>query len=105
MTEEELNRLEAVVRKRAALGDIDPEPSLSLIALARLGLAVTPRPIAEAPRDGMMFLAYSEDLSGNGLTPFWSGCAWHDDAGFCTDEIREPTHFIPISAIPKPGGE
>ena len=39
MTEEELNRLEAVVRKRAALGDIDPEPSLSLIALARVGLA------------------------------------------------------------------
>lgn len=39
MTEEELNRLEAVVRKRAALGDIDSEPSLSLIALARVGLA------------------------------------------------------------------
>ena len=39
MTEEELNRIEAVVRKRAALGDIDSEPSLSLIALARVGLA------------------------------------------------------------------
>lgn len=39
MTEEELNKIEATVREHATLGDIDPEPSLSLIALARLGLA------------------------------------------------------------------
>ena len=39
MTEEELNRIETIVRERATSGDIDPEPSLSLIALARVGLA------------------------------------------------------------------
>lgn len=43
MTEEELNRLEAVVRKRAALGDIDSEPSLSLIALDAAGFQVVPK--------------------------------------------------------------
>lgn len=22
-------------------------------------------------------------------------CQWHDDAGFCVDELRHPTHWMP----------
>ena len=102
MTEEELNRLEGQASRGHERICVTSPELLDLIRLARVGLAVTPRPIAEAPKDGSMFLAYSQDLSGNGLTPFWSGCSWHEDAGFCTDEIREPTHFILLSSLPKP---
>jgi len=109
MTDEELNAIEGALK---AIGDgtgvgvsIDLPKALSIIALARDGLkwrAMQPRPISEAPTDGTAFLAYTQDLRGLGLPPFWSFCAWHSDAGFCTDELREPTHFIPLSALPKP---
>jgi len=52
-------------------------------------------PIETAPKDGTLFIALSQDLGGNGLPPFVSLCSWHSDAGFCTDELREPTHWTP----------
>jgi hypothetical protein len=61
-------------------------------------------PIETAPKDGTEFWAYSQDLSGNGLSSFQSRCAWHPDAGFCTDEIREPTHWMPLPPAPQKEG-
>lgn len=58
------------------------------------------QPIETAPKDGTVFLAYSQDLSGNGLSPFISCCSWHPDAGFCTDDICEPTHWLPLPSSP-----
>ena len=55
------------------------------------------RDIATAPRDGREIVAYSQDVSGTaGLNPFVSLCAWHPDAGFCTCELREVTHWMPL---------
>ena len=55
------------------------------------------RDIATAPRDGREIVAYSQDVSGTaGLPPFVSLCAWHPDAGFCTCELREVTHWMPL---------
>ena len=61
--------------------------------------------IATAPKDGTEFIAYSQDVSGNtGLNPFVSLCAWHPDAGFCTCELRQVTHWMPFTlpAAPTP---
>lgn len=50
-----------------------------------------------APTDGTEFLAYSvEQNADNPLPPFISICSWHPDAGFCTDEIREPIKWHPM---------
>ena len=59
------------------------------------------RDIATAPRDGREIIAYSQDVSGTtGLNPFVSLCAWHPDAGFCTCELREVTHWMPFPPLP-----
>lgn len=124
MTDEELNRLEAVVRERAASGDIDPEPSLSLIALARVGLAVQPRPITEAPKDeyfqaviyGGVYMTTTETfetwrpMGEDGTFAMWNHHRqrWEQDYssyGYEEYNVYRPTHFIPLSALPKPGGE
>ena len=63
--------------------------------------AVAWRDIATAPRDGREIVAYSQDVSGTtGLNPFVSLCAWHPDAGFCTCELREVTHWMPLPPPP-----
>jgi hypothetical protein len=59
------------------------------------------RPIETAPKDGTQFIAYSQDLTGTGLSPFVSLCAWHPDAEFCTCELREPTHWIQLPEPPR----
>lgn len=59
------------------------------------------RDIETAPRDGTVFLAFSQDLTGSGLPSFISTCGWHDEAGFCTDELREPTHWMPPPSPPE----
>jgi hypothetical protein len=62
-----------------------------------------PHSMETAPTDGTPFLAYSVDLKGCGLSPFFSVCAWHEDAGFCTDEIREPIYWWPLPEISEKG--
>lgn len=63
---------------------------------------MTWQPIETAPKDGTRFIAFSQDLTFCGdLPPFVSFCAWHPDAGFCTDELREPTHWVPLPDAPK----
>lgn len=66
------------------------------------------QPISTAPKDGTLFVAMSQDMGGNDLPPFVSLCAWYPNAGFCTDELREPTHWMLIpnltALISKGGG-
>jgi hypothetical protein len=95
-------KAEAVIHyANGVLEDDTSELLDNAVACARHVLALVPAdegdgwlPIESAPKDGSEFIAYSQDKSGSGLPPFASLCSWHPDAGFCTDEIREPTHWI-----------
>jgi hypothetical protein len=100
MTEEELNRLEALAThsrdNRYAFAAIEHFNLFSLIRLARIGLAVTPRPMAEAPRDTYVYAwhrVHNAWIAVRPISPDW----WAEKTAF--------THFIPLSALPKPGGE
>lgn len=55
-------------------------------------------PIETAPRDGAHVLVYAPGRDG--LSALMSVCQWHDDAGWCIDELREPTHWMPLPAAP-----
>jgi hypothetical protein len=57
------------------------------------------RPISEAPTDGTLILVYAP--AREGLSAMQSVCAYHPDAGFCIDELREPTHFMELPAAPE----
>jgi len=102
MTEDELNRLEALANNSVENGytftAVKPDTLFSLIRLARIGLAVTPRPISEAPKDGAKIIM-------NGAVI----CAWEPsipEPAFMDNEGNsyfDGTHFIPLSALPKPG--
>lgn len=50
------------------------------------------QPIATAPKDRTItvFAAPYDDLPG-----FVTSCRYHEDAGFCVDELREVTHWRP----------
>ena len=56
-------------------------------------------PIEQAKEDPdreiFVWAAPCEDLPG-----FACWCAWHPDAGFCVDELRKVTHYLPISRAP-----
>lgn len=114
MTEEKLNNLEALA-KDALVPDhgrydavfrlaTSPATILSLIRLARVGLAVTPRPFSEAPRDGMPVLGWRRSLNTNWYAIYFADNEWRT-WGLYSD-IWEPncfSDFIPLSALPKPG--
>jgi hypothetical protein len=51
-------------------------------------------PIESAPKDGSEIIVYCPPA--HGLNHMASVCAWHEDAGFCVDELREPTLWIPL---------
>lgn len=70
------------------------------LAAAREILALTTewREIAEAPKDKLI-LVYCP--ARQGLSPLFSLCQWHEDAGFCVDELREPTHFMLLPSPPQ----
>jgi hypothetical protein len=57
------------------------------------------RPLAEAKTDGSPMLVYAP--AREGLSAMQSVCAYHPDAGFCIDELREPTHFMELPAAPE----
>lgn len=80
--------------------DIHPIDSDRLIALARIGASVMPRPIEEAPEDGTKIL-----LMGNGpgfwaTEGAWVGHAseWRDATSF-TFKLVEPHSWLPLSAL------
>ena len=54
------------------------------------------QPIETAPQDRPI-VVYAP--ARDGLQEMASICQWHPDAGFCIDELREPTHWTPIPAI------
>lgn len=51
-------------------------------------------PISTAPKDREIQVFCPEK---EGLLPMVSRCKWHPDAGFCVDELREPTLWAEIS--------
>lgn len=53
-----------------------------------------------APDDGSEFIVYCPGK--HGLNHMASICAWHEDAGFCVDELREPSFWI---SLPNARGE
>ena len=48
------------------------------------------QPITKAPRDREIEVLCPPR---EGLPELVSKCKWHPDAGFCVDELREPTHW------------
>ena len=54
-------------------------------------------PIASAPTDGTLVWVYVKEREG--LSSFQGPCAYHPDAGWCMDEIREVTHWMPLTAV------
>ena len=50
-------------------------------------------PMETAPKDGTEIIVYCPPA--HGLPHMVSFCAWHEDAGFCVDELREPSLWIP----------
>ena len=54
------------------------------------------QPITTAPTDGTWIEVYAPGRAG--LPPLTCPCAYHPDAGFCVDEIREPAWWRPIGA-------
>ena len=105
MTEEEPDRLEALAksadRDRALIG-LSSRDAISLIALARVGLAVQPRPISEAPEDTACIIMGNQTGDIRELAHYNTmRKAWV--ANWDGRPTPVPTHFIPISALPKPG--
>ena len=63
------------------------------------------KPIETAPKDGTVVwvdvAARSEGVQEE-LPAFQTCCAYHPDAGWCADELREVTHWMPLLPEPKP---
>ena len=63
------------------------------------------QPIETAPRDGTLVWVYVAEREE--LPAFQAPCAWHEDAGWCCDELRPVTHWVPIRSVwrlpPVPG--
>lgn len=75
-----------------------PVADAILALLRERGALVEWRPIESAPKDGTPVLVWV--AAAHGLDPFITRCAWHDDAGWCADELREVTHWMPLPAAP-----
>jgi hypothetical protein len=56
------------------------------------------RPIETAPTDGTLILVYAAEREG--LPGFVTVCRYHPDGGFCVDELRVPTHWMPLPKSP-----
>lgn len=57
------------------------------------------QPIDTAPTDGTLILVYAPGVQD--LDSIICPCAYHPDAGFCVDELREPTHWMPLPSPPQ----
>lgn len=55
------------------------------------------QPIETAPHDKLI-LVYAPGAQD--LPSITCTCMWHEDAGFCVDELREPTHWMPLPEPP-----
>ena len=53
--------------------------------------------IEDAPKDRVIYV-FTEGTGGlEDLPSFTSRCKYHPDAGFCTDELRQVTHWQELS--------
>lgn len=75
---------------------------LSRLKSANLTIEQDWRPIKEAPQDGSIQWVYVAPR--NGLPGFQCKCAYHPDAGWCADELREVTHYRPYPSPPAGDG-
>jgi hypothetical protein len=57
------------------------------------------RPIASAPRNGTLVLFYAPSYED--LPEMMGVCAYHPDGGWCVDELRNVTHWMPLPAPPE----
>lgn len=55
------------------------------------------QPIETAPTDGTVVWVYV--ASAEGLPSFQGSCAYHADGGWCADELRPVTHWVPIESV------
>ncbi len=55
--------------------------------------------IETAPKDGTLFLVWAPEFEG--LPSMFSLCAWSEYAGFCIDELRQATHWMPLPEPPQ----
>lgn len=90
-------------------GAIGPNNSLSAIS-AWNRRADDWQPIETAPRDGTEVLVYAtlpDHLQwadpDKQLRPVVRVTAWHPDAGWCVDELREATHWCPLRPLSSAG--
>ncbi len=65
-------------------------------------------PMETAPTDGSTVIVYAPPPDPEkwhetvcGLPAIICTAAYHEDAGYCVDDIREPTHWRPLPAAPK----
>jgi len=88
----------------AFIAAANPVVLKALCTLALQALAMQPRPIEEAPKDGTRFLAFQKTSEG------WEhyDCWWHhgpkDEQYWmdASDSEPEPSHFIPLTSLPEP---
>jgi hypothetical protein len=55
-------------------------------------------PIETAPEDGRNVLVYAPSCYG--LDEIIGIVGWHKDAGYCIDEVRQVTHWMPLPEPP-----
>jgi len=79
----------------------DANSEAEIIAEAALALRQLTewKPIESAPRDGTPIWVWAPPA--HGLSAMHSLCAYHPDAGFCIDELRDPTHWRPLPIPPQ----
>lgn len=56
------------------------------------------QPIETAPTDGTHILVFAPGVED--LRHIICSCSYHPDGGFCVDELRYPTHWMPLPAPP-----
>jgi len=108
MTEPDWNTVAYDLLKYGA-ANIEPHHAVSALRAAyALGQcqATEWRPIAEAPRDEhlpweertvvLIYAAARDDLPA-----FQTTGKYHDDAGWCVDELRHATHYQPLPPAPE----
>ena len=53
--------------------------------------------IETATKDGTVVWTYT--AAAHGLPAFQGPCAYHRDSGWCTDELRTVTHWVPLTDV------
>lgn len=76
------------------------EALLSALSAPKAATTDSWQPIETAPTDETLILVYAPGAL-EGLPDLICPCAYHQDAGFCVCELRQPTHWMPLPSPPK----